>query len=206
MADVLKAFLDATDYRAALIEAGHARGARNVAKLLADAHDSGIVGVGEFLEYVAGLRDSGTREGEARATAEGAVQIMTVHAAKGLEFPVVIIGDVTRGGGGGGGLLIDPELGPLVPVKDEQGQRPAIYRLGKARSDDQEEAESDRLLYVAVTRAREKLILSGCIGVKKDGCIGKLGGWLGKLGGEEGLGLEGRALTYDPEGARAHRL
>ncbi|UCC62582.1 MAG: UvrD-helicase domain-containing protein, partial [Anaerolineae bacterium] len=64
VADLLKAFLDATDYRAALIQAGQSRAARNVAKLLADAHTSGIVGVGEFLEYVGSLRDSGTREGE----------------------------------------------------------------------------------------------------------------------------------------------
>jgi ATP-dependent helicase/nuclease subunit A len=206
VADVLKAFLDTTDYRAALIEAGQARGARNVSKLLADAHASGIVGVGEFLEYVAGLRDSGTREGEARATTEGAVQIMSVHQAKGLEFPVVVIGDATRAGGGGGGLLLDPDLGPLLPVRDDQRQLPAIYRLGKRREDDQEGAESDRLLYVAATRAREKLILSGCISVKKDGAVGKLGGWLGKLGREEGLDLEGRALAYDPEGATAHRL
>jgi ATP-dependent exoDNAse (exonuclease V) beta subunit len=50
VADLLKALLDITDYRAALIQAGQSRGARNVAKLLADAHASGIVGVGEFLE------------------------------------------------------------------------------------------------------------------------------------------------------------
>ncbi|MGD8489059.1 MAG: UvrD-helicase domain-containing protein, partial [Anaerolineae bacterium] len=206
VADVLKAFLDDTDYRAALIQAGQARGARNASKLLADAHDSGIVGVGEFLETAASLRDSGAREGEARATTEGAVQIMTVHAAKGLEFPVVIVGDISRGGGGGRGLLIDPELGLLLPVKDEQGQLSAVYRLGKIRADDQEEAESDRLLYVAATRAREKLILSGCIGVKKGGSIGKLGGWLGKLAGDEGLRLEGRMLAYDPEGDGAHSI
>ncbi|MGD9406027.1 MAG: 3'-5' exonuclease, partial [Anaerolineae bacterium] len=206
VADVLKAFLDATDYRAALIQARQARGARNISKLLADAHTSGIVGVGEFLEYVTGLRDSGTREGEARATTEGAVQIMTVHAAKGLEFPVVIIGDVTRSGGGGGGLLIDPDLGPLVPVRDEQRQYPAIYRLGKAREDDQEAAESDRLLYVAATRAREKLILSGRISVKKDGSISKSGGWLGTLAGEKILDLEGHPLSCDPEGAGAHQI
>jgi ATP-dependent helicase/nuclease subunit A len=205
VADVLKAFLDLTDYRAALIQGGQARGARNVSKLLADAHISSIVGVGEFLEYVTGLRDSGTREGEARATAEGAVQIMTVHAAKGLEFPVVIIGDVTRESRSSGGLLIDPDLGPLLPVKDGQRQLPAIYRLGKKRSDDQDEAESDRLLYVAATRARERLILSGCIDLKADGSIKKLGGWLGKLTAG-GLELEGRALAYDPGGRSVHRL
>jgi ATP-dependent exoDNAse (exonuclease V) beta subunit len=197
-ADLLKAFLDETGYRAALIQAGEARGARNVAKLLADAHASGIVGVGEFLEYVAGLRDSGTREGEARATAEGAVQIMSVHAAKGLEFPVVAIGDVTYGRHGGNGALIDPELGVLLPLQGEEGALAAIYRLGKARADDQEAAELDRLFYVAATRAGEKLILNGCIALKRDGTPARLGGWLGQIAGP--LGLAGTPIACDQEG------
>jgi len=206
VADVLKALLDQTDYRAALIQAGQTRGAQNVAKLLADAHTSGIVGVGEFLEYVRGLRDTGTREGEARATAEGAVQIMSVHAAKGLEFPVVVIGDVTYGRWGRGGVLVDPELGILLPLKDEDDTETAAYRLGKVRADDQEDAESERLLYVAATRAREKLILSGCIGLKKDGTPGKLGGWLGKLAGPGGLPLAGRSIEHHEDGTAARRL
>jgi ATP-dependent exoDNAse (exonuclease V) beta subunit len=201
VADVLKAFLDDTDYRAGLIQAGQARAARNVAKLLADAHRSGIVGVGEFLDYVAGLRDSGMREGEARAIAEGAVQIMTVHAAKGLEFPVVAIGDVTHGGGGGNGLLVDHRWGVLPSIKDEEGSLPAMYCLGKGRADDQDAAESDRLLYVAATRAREILFLSGCIGLRQNGSISKSGGWLGKLGGPECLGLTGREIACNEEGA-----
>lgn len=203
VADLLKALLDATDYRAGLIRAGLTRAARNVAKLLADAHASGIVGVGEFLEYVNGLRDSGTREGEARATAEGAVQIMSVHAAKGLEFPVVVIGDITHEGRERRDPLIDPDLGVLLPLKDEDDALPAIYRLGKLRDSDQEDAESDRLLYVAATRAREKLIFSGCIRLKRDGTPGSLGGWLGKIGGPEGLGLAGTPIAHDEEGADA---
>jgi ATP-dependent helicase/nuclease subunit A len=203
VADLLKALLDATDYRAGLIRAGLTRGARNASKLLADAHASSIVGVGEFLEYVNGLRDSGTREGEARATAEGAVQIMSVHAAKGLEFPVVVIGDVTRSGGGSHSVLLDRELGVLLSAKDEQDERAATYRLGKERDDDQDEAESDRLLYVAATRAREKLIFSGCIRLKRDGTPGSLGGWLAKIGGPEGLGLAGTPIAHDEEGADA---
>ena len=206
VADLLKDLLDQTDYRAALIQAGQSRGARNVAKLLADAHASGIVGVGEFLEYVNSLRDSGTREGEARATAEGAVQIMSVHAAKGLEFPVVVIGDVTYGRRGGAGVLIDPALGVLLPLKDEDDTEAAIYHLGRVRADDQEDAESDRLLYVAATRAREKLILSGCISLKRDGTPGKLGGWLGKIAGPEGLALAGTSIPHEEEGASAHQL
>jgi ATP-dependent helicase/nuclease subunit A len=206
VADLLKAFLDATDYRAALIQAGQARGARNVAKLLADAHTSGIVGVGEFLEYVRGLRDSGTREGEAQATAEGVVQIMTVHAAKGLEFPVVVIGDATYGGRGREGVLQDADLGVLLPLRDEERNLPAVYRLGRARAGDQEEAESCRLLYVAATRAREKLILSGCMTLRRDGRPGKLGGWLGRLAGGDGLGLVGTPIPYDEDGADAVHL
>mgnify|MGYP001088860697 CR=1 FL=1 len=203
VADVLKAFLDATDYRAALIQAGQARGARNVAKLLADAHVSGIVGVGEFLEYVGGLRDAGTREGEARATAEGAVQIMSVHAAKGLEFPIVAIGDVTYGGRGVSGVGVDPELGVLLPLKDEAEEQPAIYLVHKGLAGDREAAESDRLLYVAATRARERLILSGCISLKKGGAPGKLGGWLGRIGGPDVLGLSDLTVPYDEAGSSA---
>jgi ATP-dependent helicase/nuclease subunit A len=209
VAELFKALLDATDYRAALTQAGLARGARNAGKLLADAHASGIVGVGEFLEYVAGLRDAGTREGEARATAEGAVQIMTVHAAKGLEFPVVVAGDVTGSVRGSSGLLLDPELGPLLPVKDPQRRLPAVYRLGQKRAGDQEAAESDRLLYVAATRAREKLILSGCLDCREDGTPGKPGGWLGRLvgeGGLEGPALQGQVPAIDPRGTGAHAL
>ena len=86
-----------------------------MSNLLADAQDRGIVGVGKFLDYVADLEDAGAREEKARATTEGAVQIISVHAAKGLEFPVVIISDVTRGSWGSGGLLVDPELGLLLP-------------------------------------------------------------------------------------------
>ena len=106
--------MDATHYRAVLLQSGDARGARNVSKLLQDAQRSGIVGVGQFLEYVQGLRSAGSREGEARADSSGSVQIMTVHQAKGLEFPVVVIGDAGSTPGGGGSLLLDGTLG-VVP-------------------------------------------------------------------------------------------
>ena len=201
VADLIKAFLDATGYRAALIAAGHTRAARNVAKLLADAHASGLVGVGEFLEYVAELRDSGTREGEARATAEGAVQIMSVHAAKGLEFPVVVLGDVTYHPPSRNGILLDADLGVLLAQRDDEKALPAIYRLGKGIADDQEAAESDRLLYVAATRAREKLIISGCITARAGGTPGALGGWLGRMSETGGLGLAGCTVAVDEAAA-----
>jgi len=206
VADLLKAFLDATGYRAALIAAGQARAARNIAKLLADAHASGLVSVGEFLAYVAELRDSGTLEGEARGTAEGAVQIMSVHQAKGLEFPVVVLGDVTYNAPARNSLLLDPVLGILLPQRDDAKALPASYRLGKLTDDDQEAAESDRLLYVAATRAREKLIFSGCLTTRKDGTLASSGGWLGRISGEDAVGLAGVQVVIDETDPAPHAL
>ncbi len=217
VADVLKAFLDETQYRAALIEIHDARSVRNVDKLLADAHTSGIVGVGEFLEYVDGLKVSRAREGEARATAEGAVQIMSVHQAKGLEFPLVAVGDITHRQPGSDAFLIDPDLGIVLKLKDRPvaanggpvaaGKRkaeplkPAVWELASQRAGAQEQAESNRLFYVAATRAREKLILNGYVDLKQDGTVGACTGWLGTIAGADALCLQGRKIHYGPAGA-----
>jgi ATP-dependent helicase/nuclease subunit A len=206
VADLLKQFLDETAYRAGLIQAGQRRAARNVAKLLADAQTSGLVGVGEFLEYISGLRATAAREGEARTPAEGVVQLMSVHAAKGLEFPVVILGDITHSQPSRNDLLLDSDLGLLLPQKDENREMAASYRLGKLRTDDQEAAEADRLLYVAATRAMEKLLVSGCVTLKRDGTLGGLTGWLKRLVGPEGVDLTERAIDYDENGAAVREL
>ena len=184
--NLLARFLDLTHYRAALYLAGGHRLGRNVDKLLADAHRSRLVGVGEFLEYVQSLRDVAAREGEAPVEAEGAVQLMTVHKAKGLEFPVVVIADAARAvGGRTAPVLVSSDLGVLLGLSEEK-TLPAVYRLASLHEADQEDAESRRLLYVAATRAKEKLIVSGHVKAKKDGAP-ELRGWLAWLGAVVGL-------------------
>ncbi|NLE76753.1 MAG: hypothetical protein GX605_08380, partial [Chloroflexi bacterium] len=198
--------LDETDYRSALILAGSRRGVRNVAKLLSDAHDSGIVGVGAFLEYIRSLQAVGAREGEARALAGDAVQIMSVHAAKGLEFPVVVIGDVGYSVRERYGPLLDPELGVLLPKTGDEDAQPGVYQWGKARLTPQEEAEAARLFYVAATRAQERLLLHGCMSLGRDNDPSRLSGWLKRLLEPDCLGLVKQSLGVDPAGNRAVTL
>lgn len=187
-AEVLKRFLDLTGYRTILgtvPEGGRLQ--RNVDKLLSDAHRSRLVGLGEFLAYVQTLRDVGLREGEAPVEAGGAVQLMTVHKAKGLEFPLVVIADAAYVHPGGARMaLLDPDLGLLLGVRAPDGARPAAWRLAGLAEAARDEAEDKRLLYVAATRAQEKLLVSGHVKRLKSGKL-SLRGWLARLGGVIGL-------------------
>ena len=187
VASLLKRLVDRIGAGSQAGEINAARARRNVEKLLADAHASGLVSVREFLDYVRALRDVGARESEAPTEAGSAVQLMTVHKAKGLEFPVVVIADAAHGGHGGAPtLLADARLGVTLKMRDEDGHYPATYRLAKLRDDARDEAEDRRLLYVAATRAQEKLLISAHTKVLKGGRL-SLRGWLGVLGKEAGL-------------------
>jgi ATP-dependent helicase/nuclease subunit A len=193
---LLNRLLDMTHYRAALALAGGERLLRNVDKLLDDAHSSGLLGVSEFLEYVQTLRDVGAREAEAATEAqasaqtEGAVQLMTVHKAKGLEFPVVVIADAARSTRAmPPAVSVEPDWGVLLDLRDGDA-RPALYQLAILRQTEMDEAESRRLLYVAATRVQEKLIVSGHTRLstaKKDPGRLLLSGWLDWLGQIVGL-------------------
>lgn len=87
-----------------------------------------------------------------------AVVVMTVHAAKGLEFPVVFVPAMQRG--------VDrtkPELlvsAEGVGARWREGGGDALYRRVQARIEERENEEANRLLYVALTRAEQRLILS----------------------------------------------
>ena len=162
VAELLKAVLDDTCYLALLAAEGNGtRLQRNVSKLLADAHSSGLVGVGEFLEYLETRQAAGAREGEAPTEAGGAVRLMTVHKAKGLEFPVVVIADAARARPPNKeSVLLSTEIG-LAPRSRRQERAPLIFKLAQEMEKERSEAEDVRLLYVAATRAKEKLIICG---------------------------------------------
>ncbi len=123
-----------------------------------------------FVRFVAEQEAVGARELEAVAEEEGAdaVRLLTIHAAKGLEFKVVIVADAGRD-------RVPPSPDEILALPDGRfGFRVADpvtakrrgafdYEAVKEARQEAERAERLRLYYVAMTRAKERLIVSGSV-------------------------------------------
>ncbi len=174
IADLLETILDESGFEPALL--GEFLGDRkraNVRKLVRMARAFDSLGTVSLADFVARLRadlDDPPREEQAATADETApaVKLMTIHAAKGLEFPIVALPDLDRDrprtAGIDGSAGLHPELGPLVrpPEDDETGEErwSLGWELFKAIEANAEEDEALRVFYVAATRARDVLILS----------------------------------------------
>ncbi len=91
-----------------------------------------------------------------------ALTLLTVHGAKGLEWPVVFVlnaGGWSEKRPGKDKPLFRPGLALVPPVLDEEGEPSALFHLASRRVREEEGREEDRLLYVAATRASERLYL-----------------------------------------------
>lgn len=163
--ELLRAALERTGYLATVsaLEDGERRRA-NIEKLLAAARLSGAKGLRAFSEYLARLLRAETREGEAPLEARGAVRLMTIHRSKGLEFPIVALPDLGRStparrerwfAGRSYGLAV------RLREEGEETAQPAALLLARRAEARMEQAERERLLYVAMTRAQDYLLLSG---------------------------------------------
>ncbi|HVU77037.1 MAG TPA: UvrD-helicase domain-containing protein [Gaiellaceae bacterium] len=139
-----------------------------------------------FVKFIRDQEAVGASQLEAVSEEEGAdaVRLLTIHAAKGLEFKVVIVADAGRDTGGPpasdeilvrpdgrfGFRVVDPRSGAKRGVFDYETVREA------ERAD--EEAERLRLYYVAMTRAVDRLIVSGAIDPEKQRDLGTPIGWV----------------------------
>ena len=126
---------------------------------------SGAHLIRDFVRYVEEFEAIGSRESEGQIDeATNAVKLMTIHQAKGLEFPVVIIPDLQRSSRPPDNwVLLDRQRGLTLKVPDGRGKLVAglTFSNFEKRHAWREQFESMRLLYVAATRAEDRLILSG---------------------------------------------
>jgi ATP-dependent helicase/nuclease subunit A len=157
---------------------------RNVWKFvdLASAHEE--MSCGEFAKHIKSMRKLGVVQKDAPVDARNSVKIMTIHTSKGLEFPVVILPRLTAlQKSFQNKLLFHREYGiAFDPTRNYEDPPPLFYELANWLEKDMEEAEKKRLLYVAMTRAKDHLALFFNVDGKRTASFGQ---WI-------------RPLLFDP--------
>ena len=102
---------------------------------------------------------------------DNAVSLMTIFTAKGLEWSLVVVADLSKERPkSSSSVYFDSQLGVALKNKDERGeiQKPVLYKWLEYRKQQREAEEALRILYVALTRARDYLILSATESDKGD--------------------------------------
>jgi ATP-dependent helicase/nuclease subunit A len=163
-----------------------------------------------FVRFIREQGTVGASELEAVAEEEGTdvIRLLTIHGAKGLEFKVVVVADAGRHGaardadeilclpdGRLGFRVADPSTGKRRPTSD--------FREVKEVEDEASEAERRRLYYVAMTRAIDRLIVSGSIDPERAGDESTPIGWvLARLEAQELDDATDAPVEIERNGAR----
>ncbi|MGN1412657.1 MAG: helicase-exonuclease AddAB subunit AddA [Anaerovoracaceae bacterium] len=129
-----------------------------------------------FIRYIEAVKEKKVASGQVKLVGEGdeLVKIMTIHKSKGLEFPMVILAGFCRKlnyTSMGRSLVIHKDLGLGFPVvnKEESWFRTTVLQsIIKEKFHQEEVEEEKRILYVALTRAKDRLAILGiCEDVQK---------------------------------------
>ena len=176
IAGLLRHAVSAADFMAVI--AANFDGAHRIANVeklfrLAEAFEKSGELIRDFVHYVEKFEEIGGRETEGQIDkTANVVRLMTIHQAKGLEFPVVILPELQRYASAqrdNSLFVLDRHRGFSVAVPDGRGGvvRGASFKELRQRAGWREEFESMRLLYVAATRAEDRLIFSGAAAEKE---------------------------------------
>lgn len=151
-------------------------------------------GLYHFVRYIENLKKYEVDYGEANAgtEADNTVRIMSIHKSKGLEFPIVFVSGLGKQFNESdvrSKVVMHPEFGlacDCVDTKLRTRQPSILKKTIQKKTAAENLGEELRVLYVALTRAKEKLILTGCVSDAQS----KLNRW------QTASLYEGEALTY----------
>ncbi|MCZ2076198.1 MAG: UvrD-helicase domain-containing protein [Bryobacterales bacterium] len=200
---LISPILDASGYMCSL----DARARANVEKLLGIVRDLFArepMPLAVLTDHLERLRESQSEPEAPAGQSADVVNVMTIHASKGLEYPVVFVACLHTAvnqsaptlcylpGAGLGVRWCDPVSGEAVSD--------TVHKLYSGRTKERDKAESDRLLYVAMTRAKEHLVLSFAVGKKAPS------GWPSAIAGAFGIALDGPAEPAEIDTISGFRL
>ena len=129
-------------------------------RLARQAETAGFTPLARFCQYLSSVQEKSDN------AAGAGVRLMTIHKAKGLEFPVVFVSFLSarKGGNTGGRVWMSARYGAAFPLPKWGGvsnRDHLLTDLARREEAAEERAEELRVLYVALTRAKDKLILTG---------------------------------------------
>jgi ATP-dependent helicase/nuclease subunit A len=180
LSELIDKILEGTGYElSVLMDPKGVRRYANLKKLIAMVREYETyerMPLASFLNILKRLKAQEVRESEAQIALETsveAVRMMSVHAAKGLEFPVVFVADMGHQGSRSDSKAVIAHAadGYAMQVPDEtdpEMQKPYFFQWVDSAIAKREEEEWKRLFYVAVTRAKSRLFLSGVHKKKKE--------------------------------------
>jgi ATP-dependent helicase/nuclease subunit A len=177
LSNCLRAILDETHYESLVL--AQKRGEERLAnvnrllRLMRQFDPYQRQGLLRFLRFVEAQRDAEAEEEPASSSAADAVRLLSIHQSKGLEFPVVAVADFAKGFNFSdlhADILLDSEFGlcPRIAPPNINARYPSLpYWLARQRQKRELLGEELRLLYVAMTRARDRLLLVGSVTEKQ---------------------------------------
>lgn len=172
VAELIQDIYDLTGiYEAVMVMKDGMRRTANMDSLMEQARqfdETTYHGLYQFVRYLNRIREQQEEMGEVNLVGEeeNVVRIMTIHKSKGLEFPICFVGALGHklGGMNRSFLTIQPDLGIASPIVDNETRTKkanVYHNVLKRQNHLADLGEDMRVLYVAMTRAQEKLILVG---------------------------------------------
>jgi ATP-dependent helicase/nuclease subunit A len=164
--NLLRVALEALDFRVAIAASPFGeQGLANLDKLLdlAAARDTQGMPIAQFARELLELADTEPGEAQGEVLDDGdreAVTLLTVHQAKGLEWPVIVVPELFASAPPGGDRVrFDRSVGLAVAPLADEPTGSFRYLQCKVLKGRREDAQRRRLLYVALTRARDRVVL-----------------------------------------------